>query len=237
MAVTMRSLKAHLHHAVLAVLIIGIGGCIYSLPDATSLPEPSMDSTLVVGDYLFVSKNDRNDTFDECDPRLMRGYEHASTLARRVADGGAFDLSNDVEALALLDSLFSRNSSRFYMTIVERTVSMSDGYYSEGLGIYAKHFFEERTCTLAACCWENGCSDKEAMNGWAKAIASEFLIEDEDPLISFRTYADTINQRSRRLCDLAGQQRVQEILVAIMEQIGVVRVRKERSKQKPSRGR
>ncbi|HMN06589.1 MAG TPA: hypothetical protein PKD45_12780 [Flavobacteriales bacterium] len=232
----MPSPASTLHHAVLVVLIMGLGGCAPSAPDTTPPPEPGMDSALVVGDHLSATNNNGDNTFDKCDPSLMQGYKHASSLARQIADGGVFDLSNDTEALALLDSLFSHHSSRFYMTIVERTMSMSDGYYAEGLGIMAKRFFEERTCILAECCWEKGCSDMDALNGWAKAIASEFLMEEEDPLISFRTYVDTITQRSRRLCDLVGRQRAQEILVAIREQIDMKRYQKERSGQKPADG-
>jgi len=40
------------------ILVAGLIGCNASVVDSSNLPEPSIDSSLLVGDYLFVSKAD-----------------------------------------------------------------------------------------------------------------------------------------------------------------------------------
>lgn len=155
-----------------------------------------------------------------CDLRNMEGYATCSHLAKQIAQGDEWDLKNDTAALALLDSLFSNNAQRFYMSVVERTMEKADGYYSEALGVATKRFFEERTCALARCCWENGCGDEKDIRAWARTISSEFLIDGEnDPLAVFQNWSRLVRSRAKEQCDIAGVQRTDEILLAIKENL------------------
>lgn len=211
--------KLSIVHA-LAIVMVGFESCTSSESDGPERPVPSVETTELVGDYLFVSNTKENGAFDVCDPRMMYGYSMASPLARQIANDTIWDMSNDTEDLTLLDSLFSPTSSRFYMSIVERTMNVADGYYSEALGVMAKRFFEERTCTLAQCCWENGCADERSVQKWAYWIASDLLIgSEDDPLSAFRLWSSQVRSRAKERCDLADLQRTDEIFLAIKKSI------------------
>jgi hypothetical protein len=204
----------------LTSMFLCVSGCTPPASDAWALPASSIDSTVLVGDYLSVSKAQEIVAFDVCDPRMMAGYRTASPLARSIADDVIWDLSDGNAALPLLDSLFSTTSQRFYMTVVERTMERADGYYAEALGVVTKRFFEVNTCDLAKCCWENGCGDERSVHKWANSIASEFLIgSEDDPLVAFQLWSREIRSGANEKCDQADRQRTDEILLAIKESL------------------
>lgn len=201
-------------------MFLCVTGCTPSASDAWALPQSSIDSTVHVGDYLFVSKSRETVAFDVCDPQMMAGYRTASPLARSIANDVLWDLSDGNAALLLLDSLFSTTSQHFYMTVVERTMERADGFYAEALGVATKRFFEVNTCDLAKCCWENGCGDERSVHKWATSIASEFLIGSEyEPLAAFQLWSREIRSRANEQCDQADRQRTDEVLLAIKESL------------------
>ena len=59
-------------------------------------------------------------------------------------------LNDDEETLALIDSLFSKDSERnpFYFVLVTRTMWWSDGAFSEPLGENAKKYIETEDETI-----------------------------------------------------------------------------------------
>lgn len=170
----------------------------------------------MVGDYLFVSKDQGTQALDPCDPRIMSGYKTASPLARSIADGKEWDLSNDDDALALIDSFRRSRDHAFYSAVLLRTIPRSDGYYTEPLGLAIHDKLLEDPCSVLTCCWENGCDSYDGLRDWTSAIAGEILIEhEEDPWAAFVKYGNEVERRAKTECDLQTASRANEFLSEI----------------------
>jgi hypothetical protein len=150
---------------------------------------------------------------DPCDPRAMSGYRTASPLARSIADGSEWDLSDEAAALALLDSFQRSDQHDFYSTIILRSIAKADGAYSEALGLLLHDQLLANPCHFLSCCWENGCDGHEGLLLWTKAIAHELMIaHEEDPWAGFVAYGRQVEQRAQRQCDLQTGSRTNEFL-------------------------
>lgn len=163
-----------------ALALIGLMSCSTSSTESTSLAEDFNDSTLLVGDHLFVSKNVGSDSFHNCDPRLMAGYENISPLARQILSGEEFNLAKDDEALALLDSMLNGSTEeirRLYFLIATRSLARSDGYYSEGVGSWGTQHFLNNTAEFLSS-WSE-CLSSLDQEKWAWHLAAEENIESE----------------------------------------------------------
>lgn len=92
-----------------------------------------------------------------------------------------WDLSNDNEALALLDSLTAKNkpSRPFYFKVVTKTYKKSDGYFSEGLGLAGKEYLENNTKEFISYFDEKDCFTDNDLTTWAKIVILEFSISGE----------------------------------------------------------
>lgn len=121
-------------------------------------------------------------------------------LAQLVANEMAFSLANDTLALALLDSMLNGSSidvRKFYFWVVTKTLSYSDGYYSEGVGYCGTEFLMDRPEEFIRC-WQY-CINFEERREWAYYLAAEEHISSEGYPIEFvmndyRTRLDTIFQ-------------------------------------------
>lgn len=164
-----------------AILVAGLSSCTPPVDEISALPEPSIDSSLIVGDYLFVSRDQEARVLGPCDHRMMPVLEVATPLARRIASGQEFSLANDTEALALLDSMLHGSDAdvrRFYFWIVTKSLARSDGYYSEGVGYWGtQHLFHNPAEFLTA--WSECISEGERKK-WAWYLAAEEHIGSEN---------------------------------------------------------
>jgi len=168
------------------------------------LPDPSIDSSLLVGGYIFVSA---------CDLRKMAGYGTASPLARNIADNRTWDLGDERASLALIDSFQHSPNRAFYSAVLLRSTSKADGYYAEPLDLAVYNDLLEQPCSLLSCCWENGCDGHQGLLLWTHAIAGEILIEhEEDPWSAFLDYGELVEARARTACDLQTVSRASEFL-------------------------
>lgn len=105
-------------------------------------------------------------------------------LAKDIYLDNEWDLSNDIEALALLDSLTAKDkfSRPFYFKIITKTYEKSDGYFSEGLGYVGKEFVESNTKEFAAYFDDKECFSDDDLTTWGKIVMMEFeLIADNKP--------------------------------------------------------
>ncbi len=89
-----------------------------------------------------------------------------------------WNLNNENEALALLDSLKAKNKRLrpFYFKVVTKSYKKSDGYFSEGLGFAGKVYVENNTKEFAAYFDNKECFDENDLETWAKIVLLEFHI-------------------------------------------------------------
>lgn len=180
------------------------------------MSEDANDSSLLVGNSLFVSKDAGSDSFNECDPRLMPGYETASLLARSIAEGKPWDFEDELASLALIDSFQTSPHRAFYSAILLQTIEQTDGYYAEPLGFALYNELLEHPCSMLRCCWENGCDDRKSLILWTKPIAMEIIIEhEEDALKAFLNYGKQVEARAKSECDFQTASRANEFLYEI----------------------
>ncbi len=163
------------------------------------MPEPSIDSSLLVGDYLFVAKNSAR---SQCPPGTYMITHNVSPLTRSIAEDKPFSLSNDTLALALLDSMYSgvdEVTRRFYFWVVSRSLKRSDGYYSEGVGVTGTSHLYERPYEFISS-WKN-CITKEEREQWVYYLAAEQSITSEgfpaDSVLAI--YRDSLDQVTKDL--------------------------------------
>ena len=102
-------------------------------------------------------------------------------LAKDIYLDNDWNLSNDNEALALLDSLTAKNktSRPFYFKVVTKTYKKSDGYFSEGLGLAGKEYVENNTKEFIANFDDKTCFTDNDLTTWANIVILEFSISGE----------------------------------------------------------
>ena len=129
-----------------------------------------IDSTEIGGDY---NKEYRNCNFiaDKKTPKF----------AKDIYLDNDWNLSNDNQALPLLDSLTAKNkmSRPFYFKVVTKTYKKSDGYFSEGLGLAGKEYVENNTKEFISNFDNKDCFTDNDLTTWAKIIILEFSISRE----------------------------------------------------------
>jgi hypothetical protein len=102
-------------------------------------------------DSSYIDSNEINDVggqpykeFHNCNFDEFIADKKTPKLAKDIYLDNDWNLRNDNEALALLDSLTAKNnqSRPFYFKVVTKTYLKSDGYFSEGLGLAGKEYVE-----------------------------------------------------------------------------------------------
>jgi hypothetical protein len=103
-------------------------------------------------------------------------------LAKDIYLDKDWNLSNDMEALALLDSLNAKDISvrPFYFKVVTKTYKKSDGYFSEGLGIKGYNYVLKNTQEFASHFDNKECFTNNDLETWADIMLLEIHIEQEN---------------------------------------------------------
>jgi hypothetical protein len=103
-------------------------------------------------------------------------------LAKDIYLDNEWNLDNDDEALALLDSLTAKNitSRPFYFKVVTKTYKKSDGYYSEGLGLAGSDFVKKHTQEFVSYFDDRMCHTNSDLCTWADIVLLEFAISEEN---------------------------------------------------------
>lgn len=140
-------------------------------------------------DPLFIDSNDINGAggqpfkeFNNCNFDNFIADNKTPKLAKDIYLDNYWDLNNDIEALALLDSLTAKNkiSRPFYFKVVTKTFEKSDGYFSEELGIAGKEYLENNTKEFASNFDNKGCFTDKDLETWAEIVLLEIHLEQED---------------------------------------------------------
>jgi hypothetical protein len=86
--------------------------------------------------------------------------------------------SDEVDVLALLDSVFTSNDKTrpFYFLTITRTMAKADGAYAEPLGMMAKQFVETRTKEFIKYFRNESLLTDQDFDEWAKTVAGEIEI-------------------------------------------------------------
>jgi hypothetical protein len=86
--------------------------------------------------------------------------------------------SDEVDVLALLDSVFTSNDKTrpFYFLTITRTMTKADGAYAEPLGMMAKQFVETRTKEFINYFRNESLLTDKDFEEWAKKVAGEIEI-------------------------------------------------------------
>ena len=119
--------------------------------------------------------------FHNCNFDNFIANKRTPNLAKDIYLDNEWNLSNDTEALALLDSLTAKNKSSrpFYFKVVTKTYKKSDGYFSEGLGLAGKEYVENNTIEFISNFDNKNCFTDDDLKTWADIVILEFSISGE----------------------------------------------------------
>jgi hypothetical protein len=166
------------------ILTFGLLSCNNSADKKTVDNETAKDS-LVHIDTFYIDQNEVNSNeykeFNQCDFDKFLNDPKTPKLAKDIYLNKKWDLNNDTEALALLDSLTAKDKSArpFYFKVVTKTKKKSDGYFSEGLGLAGYEFIENHTQEFSSYFDNKLCHTDNDLATWADIVIMEFSISGE----------------------------------------------------------
>lgn len=140
-------------------------------------------------DSLYIDSNEIIGTggqpykeFNNCNFDNFIANKRTPKLAKDIYLDNEWNLSNDSEALALLDSLTAKNknSRPFYFKVVTKTYKKSDGYFSEGLGRVGKEYVENNTREFASYFDNSDCFTDKDLETWADIVLLEISLEQDN---------------------------------------------------------
>ncbi len=140
-------------------------------------------------DSLYIDSNEVNGSggqpykeFHNCNFDNFIKDKRTPKLAKDIYLDNDWNLSNDNEALALLDSLTAKNktSRPFYFKVVTKTYKKSDGYFSEGLGLAGKEYVENNTQEFATYFDNEECFTDKDLETWADIVLLEIHLEQDN---------------------------------------------------------
>jgi len=169
---------------VIILLTFGLLSCNNSADKKTVDSETAKDS-LVHIDTFYIDQNEVNSNeykeFNQCDFDKFLNDPRTPKLAKDIYLNKEWDLRNDTEALALLDSLTAKDktSRPFYFKVVTKSEKKSDGYYSEGLGYAGYNYVVNNTQEFASYFDNKQCHTDNDLATWADIVIMEFSISGE----------------------------------------------------------
>ncbi|MDP3929258.1 MAG: hypothetical protein Q8R57_09570 [Bacteroidota bacterium] len=166
------------------ILTFGLLSCNNSA-DKKTVDIKTVKDSLVHIDTFYIDQNEVNSNeykeFNQCDFDKFLNDPKTPKLAKDVYLDKKWDLNNDTEALALLDSLTAKDKSArpFYFKVVTKTKKKSDGYFSEGLGLAGYEFIENHTQEFSSYFDNKLCHTDNDLATWADIVITEFSISEE----------------------------------------------------------
>lgn len=167
-----------------AVMLLTFG--LLSCSDGTDNQVDNKRNDTLSADHIYMTdgriSSDADRTAPTCDFDRSMNDPKTSRLAKDIYLDKEWDLNNDSEALALLDSLTAKDSSTrsFYFKVVTKTKERSDGYYSEALGLAGYEFVEDHTQAFASYFNNKQCHTSEDLATWADIVIMELSISGTD---------------------------------------------------------
>lgn len=103
-------------------------------------------------------------------------------MAKGLARGQGFDLNDDNGALAIVDSLNSRDplARAFYFWLVSRSLHYSDGYYGEAISVTAYHLYDTLPCEFLGHFVRSECISPEEQSLWSSELGFEFFLNSDN---------------------------------------------------------
>ena len=169
---------------VIIILTFGLLSCNNSADKKTVDNEIAKDS-LVNIDTFYIDQNEVNSNeykeFHQCDFDKFLNDPKTPKLAKDIYLDKEWNLRNDTEALALLDSLTAKDktSRPFYFKVVTKSEKKSDGYYSEGLGYAGYNYVLNNIKEFASYFDNKQCHTDNDLATWADIVIMEFGISGE----------------------------------------------------------
>lgn len=160
------------------ISLLGLTAC-NNRPDISAVKEQSksaqVDSLNIDLNEIIGSGGQAYNEFQDCNFDEFIKDNKTPKLAKDIYLNNEWNLGNDNEALALLDSLNAKNkdSKPFYFKVVSLTIKKSDGYFSEGLGLIGKEFIENNTIEFVNNFSNKECFTKDDLNNWADIVMLE----------------------------------------------------------------
>jgi hypothetical protein len=169
---------------VIIILTFGLLSCNNPTDKKTVDNETAKDS-LVHIDTFYIDQNEVNSNeykeFNKCDFDKFLNDPKTPKLAKDIYLDKEWNLRNDTESLALLDSLTAKDktSRPFYFKVVTKSEKKSDGYYSEGLGYAGYNYVVNNTQEFASYFDNKQCHTDNDLATWANIVIMEFSISGE----------------------------------------------------------
>ncbi|NBP28919.1 MAG: hypothetical protein EBV23_04965 [Flavobacteriia bacterium] len=131
--------------------------------------------------YSTKAQNTRYEERCQCNFERFLADQNIPQLAKAIYCNKEWNLNNDNQALALLDSLTAKNKTTrpFYFKVVTKTLEKSDGYFSEALGLAGYEFIEYHPQEFASYFDNRGCFTQDDLAAWADIVLMEFSIREE----------------------------------------------------------
>lgn len=171
----------------LVIIIIALFG-LASCNDRTDKNIVDENLKTVHSDSLYIDSNNVSGAggqpyreINNCNFDNVAADRKTPKLAKDIYLDNDWDLDNDIEALALLDSLTAKNKSSrpFYFKVVTKSYKKADGYFSEGLGLIGKEYIEKSTNEFATYFDNKDCFTDTDLATWADIVLFEFRISGE----------------------------------------------------------
>ena len=170
---------------VITILTFGLLSC-NNPTDKNSVDNKTAKDSLVHIDSFYINENEikggsEYKEFYDCDFDKFVNDAKTPKLAKDIYLDKEWNLNNDNEALALLDSLTAKdkNSRPFYFKVVTKTEKKSDGYFSEGLGYAGYNYVLNNTQEFASYFDNELCHTDSDLETWADIVIMEFSISGE----------------------------------------------------------
>jgi hypothetical protein len=165
---------------VLTILIFGLFSCNDS-SDKNSLKNESAEESLVQRNEDKINSDSEYKEFCDCDFDTFVIDPKTPKLASDIYLDKEWNLNNDNEVLALLDSLTAKNkkSRPFYFKVVTKSEKKSDGYYTEGLAYAGYNYVLNNTQEFASYFNNKQCHTYKDLATWADIVTMEIDIIGE----------------------------------------------------------
>ena len=150
-----------------------------------------------VRNYPTKAQNTRCKECCQCNFERFLADQNTPQLAKDIYCNKEWNLNNDYQALALLDSLTAKNKAArpFYFKVVTKTLEKSDGYFSEALGLAGYEFIENHLQEFASYFDNRGCFTQDDLAAWADIVLMEFSLREEitEDQLKLHEYLNTLS--------------------------------------------
>ncbi len=169
---------------IVTILTFGLLSCNNST-EKNNIDNKATNDTLAHIDTFYIDQNEVNSNeykkFYNCDFDKFVSDPKTPKLAKDIYLDNEWNLNNDNEALALLDSLVAKDktSRPFYFKVVTKSEKKSDGYFSEGLGYAGYNYVLNNTQEFTSYFDNKHCHTDNDLATWADIVIMEFSISEE----------------------------------------------------------